>query len=70
MTEHEELLQERREKARAKNGSFPEDKKCAVCGKQMPGRKKIARYCSNRCRQEKKYDKKRVRPKPKVVDFS
>jgi len=47
-----------------------EEKKCAVCGKSLSGLKSLARYCSNRCRQEKKYDKKRVRPKPKVVDFS
>ena len=69
MTEHEEELQYRREMARAKNGSFPEDKFCAVCKAHMPGRKKMARYCSNKCRQRNKYDKVRVGGKKKVVDF-
>lgn len=51
----------RRIKLREKNGSFPEDKHCAICRAHMPGKKKNARYCSNRCRQENKYNKKRKR---------
>jgi len=47
----------------------PEQKKCAVCNRPLDGKKSLARYCSNRCRQRNKYDKVRVGGKKKVVDF-
>lgn len=54
MTDLEMKRLEHREYQRRRNGSFPEDKYCAICKVHMPGRKKFAKYCSNRCRQANK----------------
>ena len=62
MTEQEFVRLKRREYHRRRNGSFPEDKKCSRCATPIPGRKKSAKFCSNKCRQANKYDKKRKKP--------
>jgi predicted nucleic acid-binding Zn ribbon protein len=67
MTDLEIKRFKHREYMRRVNGSLPEDKHCSICGTHMPGRKKSAKFCSNRCRQANKYDKKRVKPKKQLT---
>ncbi len=62
MTDLEIRRLKNREHMRRKNGSFPPGMNCAICGIDMTGKKKGAKFCSNRCRQTNKYDKKRKRP--------
>lgn len=54
MTDEEFFRIKHREYQRRRNGSLPEDKYCLICKAHMPGKKKNAKFCSNRCRQANK----------------
>jgi len=36
------------------------DKRCLQCGEPMPNALKIAKYCTNRCRQRAKYARSKL----------